>query len=55
MNWIEMKKMLFLDLQDQVLKYFTASSNKMLIEVQGNFCPRKSLNELKLSKDHKIL
>lgn len=41
MNRIEMKKMLFLDFQGQVLKYFTASSNRMLIEVKGNFASGK--------------
>lgn len=41
MNRIEMKKMLLLDLQGQVLKYFTASSNKMLVEVKGNLAGGK--------------
>lgn len=41
MNRIEMKQMLFLGLQDQVFKYFTVSSNKMLIEVKGIFAPGK--------------
>lgn len=33
--------MLFLDLQGQVLKYFTAPSNKMLIEIKGNLAAGK--------------
>jgi len=41
MNRIEMKKILFLGLQGQVLKYFTTSSNNMLIEVEGNFASGK--------------
>lgn len=41
MNTIEMKKMLFLVLQGQALKNFTPSSNKMFIEVKGNFAPGK--------------
>lgn len=41
MNRIEMKKILFLGLQGQVLKYFTTSSNNMLIEAEGNFASGK--------------